>query len=571
MPSGYSDNVLAGNFSDFFCDKISKIRTDLDAICVSSIQTQADVPDIESPLFCEFTAITVDELKQIIKNSPSKSCGLDPIPTVLLKTCMDVLAPIITDIINLSLANGEVPSDMKQALLFPLLKKITLELIFPNYRPVSNLSFVSKLTEKAAAKQLLHFLYANGLGEKFQSAYKKYHSTETALVRVQNDILWACANGTLVLLILLDLSAAFDTIDHQILLQQLQSLGITGTVLQWFKSYLSGRTQQVVVNKAKSETRELRYGVPQGSVLGPILFTLYTIPLGEIIRSHGLSYHLYADDTQIYMSFKQMDGALEGQKIKLEKCVEDIRQWMAVHKLKLNDSKTEFLIFGNTKLPSCSINVGNNDIPVAQSARNLGVILDSKMRMNEQVSAITKSVSYHLRNISKIRKYLTTEATEALVHALVSSRLDYCNALLIGIPACQLKRLQLLQNKAARIISRTGKYEHITPVLQKLHWLPVRYRIEYKVLLLVFKCLYGDAPCYLKELLKLYTPKRSLRSGALNLLSTPKCPNKKGDRAFSIAGPKLWNDLPIYLRKPLSITVFKKGLKTCLFKKAFNL
>ncbi len=568
LPSGYSDEDLANKFSDFFCEKVTKIRNDLDTCEIPTMVL--DSKCAPSASLSEFSVLTVDEVKALIRKSPSKSCALDPIPTELLKQCMEVLAPILTDIINQSLANGDVPSTMKEALLFPLLKKITLALLFPNYRPVSNLSFVSKLTEKAVAKQVLHFMCENGLGDIYQSSYKRNHSTETALTRVQNDILRSGDDGSIILLILLDLSAAFDTVDHQILLQQLQDLGITGTVLKWFRSYLSDRSQQVIVKKAKSEPSKLQYGVPQGSVLGPILFTLYTIPLGRIIQSHGLSYHLYADDTQIYMSFKPAASHLNVEKIKLEKCIEDIKQWMTLNKLKLNDNKTEFVIFGRTNLPTGSIQIGEDNIPASHSARNLGVMLDSKMKMTNQVSSICKSVSYHLRNISKVRKYLTMEAAEALVHALVSSRLDYCNALLMGIPACQIKKLQLLQNKAARIVTKTAKYDHITPVLKSLHWLPVKFRIDYKVLLLVFKCLYGEAPEYLKELVTCYQPTRNLRSGTLDMLSVPRCQSKLGDRAFSVAGPKLWNSLPGYLRRPMTSESFKKKLKTVLFKRAYD-
>ena len=188
--------------------------------------------------------------------------------------------------------------------------------------------------------QLVDHLKAHHLYEVFQSAYRQLHSTETALLRVQNDLLRAVDTH------LLDLSAAFDTINHQRLLHTLESsFGIKGKVLDWFQSYLTGRTQTVQIKKSTSEPHELKYGVPQGSVLGPILFTIYTTPLGQLIRSHGLTFHLYADDTQLHLAFKPSEpSSIVNNISRLEKCVDDIRAWMKLNLLKLNDDKIGYNI-----------------------------------------------------------------------------------------------------------------------------------------------------------------------------------------------------------------------------------
>ena len=218
---------------------------------------------------------------------------------------MNVLLPILTQLINMSFEQGVMPGDLKKALIIPLLKKLGLDPeILKNFRPVSNLPFLSKLIECVSAKRLLDHMNLNHLHELFQSAYKKFHSTETALLRVQSDIHQALDEKKCVILILLDLSAAFDTIDHTILLERLQShTGICGKALAWFKSYMQGRNQSVLINDKASSIWELLFGVPQGSVLGPLLFIIYTSPLGQLLRDLGISYHLYADDTQLYLTF----------------------------------------------------------------------------------------------------------------------------------------------------------------------------------------------------------------------------------------------------------------------------
>ena len=236
----------------------------------------------------------------------SKSCELDPVPAPVLRKCFHVLLPIITKIVNLSLISSVMPSSLKLAVLNPCLKKPSLDHEeLPNFRPISNLKMVSKAIQETVASQVNEHIHQKNIDEIFQSAYKPFHSTETALVRVQNDILQALDNKQSVILLLLDLSAAFDTVDHSILISRLASrFGFKADVIEWFRSYLSDRKQYVNVNGNHSTIRDIHFGVPQGSVLGPMLFLCYSSPLADIIRKHDMSFHLYADDTKIYISFK---------------------------------------------------------------------------------------------------------------------------------------------------------------------------------------------------------------------------------------------------------------------------
>ena len=277
--------------------------------------------------FTKFPDISTETVTNIIIKSSSKSCTLDPIPTCLLKSCLTVLATTITHIVNLSLSTGHVPRSLKTACVVPRLKKKSLDSEdLASYRPISNLPFLSKTLERVVAVELNNYLLGNNLFSSLQSAYRRHHSTETALLRVTNDFLMALDAGNEVLLVLLDYSAAFDTVNHAILLHRLEyRFGISGTVLNWLKSYLNDRSQYVTVKGCDSSSTPLCHGVPQGSVLGPLLFTLYVSPIEDIIKLHGLDAMFYADDTQIYVVLNPKEQAADLQK--LEACANDLKSW----------------------------------------------------------------------------------------------------------------------------------------------------------------------------------------------------------------------------------------------------
>ncbi len=574
LPQSDNSLALANRFAQYFDVKIENIRKEVETQMSQSTEQQPSVT-VNQPLN-NFTLLTEGDVIKHLSKMKSKSCCLDPIPTWLLKDCKDVLAPLLTSIINLSLSSGVFPSQLKEATVTPILKKTSLDTEnLKNYRPVSNLPFLSKLIEREVSHQFTAHLEANNINTKFQSAYKVLHSTDTALTRVQNDILQAVDREGGAILVLLDLSAAFDTIDHLILLQLLgNQMGVGETVLAWFKSYLSGRKHRVCVDGTMSEERVLNYGVPQGSVLGPVLFTTYTQPLHAVL--HDIDFHLYADDSRMYLAFNPSSSDSTNTAVStIQQCFSKVKAWMTSHFLKLNDAKTEVLVITppalSKQLVPLTLQLGESAILPSQHVRDLGVTWDSAMRLEQHITNICKSAYHQLHNIYRIRKYLTKDATKSVVHAFITSRLDYCNSLLYGTPSCLLNRLQRVQNTAARLITGTPRSSHITPVLRELHWLPVTHRIIFKVALLTYKAQHGLAPLYLSELLTPYTPSRSLRSGNKNLLTVPSYKLKSyGGRSFTCVAPMIWNDLPDNLRSATSLTAFKSGLKTYLFQDAYN-
>ena len=347
---------------------------------------------------------------------------------------------------------------------------------------------------------------------------------------------------------------------------------LSSILLSWFRSYLTGRSQSVVASGRYSTRHQLTCGVPQGSVLGPLLFTLYTQPLAEVIERHGIAHHRYSDDCQLYTSFspKNKDCAVQD----METCVDAVKAWMINNKLMLNDNKTEIILLGTPAvLKKCnltSMRCGNCNVRVQARAKSLGVFLDSNLSMKDHINDLRKRTHFYIRSIGKIRHLLTKEATKTLVSAFVLSRLDYCNTLLAGVPNVLLAKLQLVMNNAARLVTGAKVSRHITPVLAALHWLPIHARVSYKLAVMGFSSAAGIAPSYIQEMIPPYQPTRILRSADSGLLQVPKMKTSLGQRAFSFQASSVWNELPERLRTIDSLPAFKRALKTYFYLKYYK-
>ena len=441
---------------------------------ITTINTQDEFIE-HTPLtnltLTKFQPVTIEHVEKLLSNAANKMCQLDPIPNNIVKAISGSISPLLRDIINTSLPSATFTSDLKQALLKPLLKKADLPLIFKNYRPVSNLSFVSKLIECVVCDQLTEYTARTGNAEPLQSAYQKITQQKQQFSRSRQTY-YNCLTRKK-----LHLSAAFNTVDHRLLLHRLEHrFGIKDTVLNWIRDYLTNRTEQVVPDNPYGEAIQskpeiLTWGVPQGSVLGPLLFTLYTSPVGDLCHKHVVSFHCYADDQQNYLGFKPTVPGDDRQCLdRLESCISDIRAWMKLNLLKLNNDKTEFLLLRTKHNVSLAgelkIKIGNDTITNSTSARNLGDHFDANLKGTIHTNRLSSSVFLTIHNIAKIRLMFDIDSTEILVQALIISKLDYCNSFLLGIPKYNIGKIQRLQNMACRLIFNLCRYDHITSYLK---------------------------------------------------------------------------------------------------------
>jgi hypothetical protein len=458
-----------------------------------------------------------------------------------------------------SILNHGMPELFKTSLVVPLLKKSGLDIeTLTNYRPISQLPFLSKIAERLVLHRLSRFLEDNKILDPRQTAFRPFHSCESALTYISDYALHWADSGRITVLVLLDLSAAFDCVDHRILLNVLESIGITDNALNWFKCYLTNRQQATVVDSVTSSYSPINCGVPQGSVLGPVLFSLYLTGLQQIIAPYHVDYILYADDIQLIVS--TIPDSLDQTITRLESCIIDIRNWLVSRRLALNGPKTEAILLGNKRAlrrcPHKVLHIEEASIEFSTTVRSLGVQLDSHLSMEAYVNKIRSGAFSRLRLIARVRRNLRSDAARLLVKSLVLSNLHFCTSLLTGISSKCVHRLQQILNASVRLIYNRKKRDGLNDLLAKEKLLPIRQHIDLRVLSLLHSVITTDRPSFLHALIKPYIPPRHLRSLQQNLLHIPRSRCKTADRGFRIYAPRLWNTLPIDIRECANRTEF---------------
>ena len=536
LPDHTEPQALANEFETFFTNRIENICLSMNC---SLNQTQIIT---NTDLFGNFDFVTHEELEEIIKSVKAKFSTVDEMPTQLINPILSASFETILKIVNDSLQSGIFPDYLKNVHVTPVPKSNKKGINeVSSFRPIINNSIISKILEKCAFSQLNNHLQANNLLIVNQSAYKRNHSCETALLKIYNDVLSMLNSSTNVVVALLDFSAAFDTINHDLLIQKLHGqYGIRGTVLNWFKSYLSDRWLRVKIHECVSNGRLSSFGVPQGSVLGPLLFCLYIQELHQIISNYGLQFHIFADDIQIYSPLTADCAEMNI----LKDCLDNIKMWANRNSLKLNDLKTKFVEFrtrtSNNFLSNFTIL--NKTFKCHSFAKNLGVVLDEKLSFSNQINEVCRIGFVFLRQLWRISsKVKCITLKTQLVHSCILSKIDYCNSLYLNLPMKEIKKLQRLLNASIRyIFNIRQRTTSITPFLKKAHILPVKLRLRFKMCVLMFKCVNGLAPHYLTNLISKKISLESLRVFQDHtLLHEPRLEKQNfKNRKFEISGPR---------------------------------
>ena len=527
--------------------------------------------------FKRFNPVDEAEVAAILRKMKKTYCSNDPcdLRAFNFDIICGVLSEIFSVIINASFSSGIFPQTEKSAIVRPLLKNGKDPDEFSSYRPLYNTSMLAKVLENVCLCQLRAHLENFEAIPKFQSAYRRYHSVETALCRIYNDLIVNKLAGSCTMLVMLDLTAAFDTVEHSILLNDLKLLGLEGNVLSWFHSYLENRSFVVEIDDGMSERGEMTTGVPQGTILAPILFSIYSIELYHILQRYNIDCHFYADDTQLMVTINDKESA----KMEFRSILGIINEWMSSRRLKLNAGKTECIIFGSTPRlrdlgDFTSIVLGDGtDIVLSEAVRDLGVFFDRNLSLTTQINNTRRKAIGNLINISRVAKFINRKLRMKLIHCLVLSHLDFCNSIYAGLPNSSLHHLQMIIHDAARLVVGLPRFsrERITPVCIELHILPVKARIQYKICLLVYKALNFGQPQYLAELLHFRVPSRTLRGDYLRLLEEPMIGTTLySNRCFTHCAPRMYNSLPLDVREAPSIASFKRMLKTFLFTQAYD-
>jgi len=509
---------------------------------------------------CSFTLqhTSTEEITKIINSmDTTKATGLDGIPPYFIKTACPVICQSLVNIFNRSIDAGIFPSDLKLAKVTPIHKANCKDDV-NNYRPISVLPSVAKIFERIVFNQLYDYLNKNGLLSSSQSGFRPTYSTATALLEATTEWLTNMDEGMLNCVTFLDLAKAFDTVNHSILLKKLSYYGIADQSIKWFESYLVDRSQKCYVNNTLSNSTTLQTGIPQGSIIGPLLFIIYINDLPNSVQYSNA--RMYADDTSLSTSAPSQNELFD----KVNTDVAKIENWLMANKLSLNSTKTEHMFIASDdnlrKITSTPhIYLGKNPVKRVYSAKSLGVIIDDRMSWSAHIEYVCKKISSGLSGIRQARDYITQDTAQTIYNALVLSWFDYCDVVWDNLPITLADRLQKLQNRAARIITKSNYDIRSRDILASLGWKSLAKRRQEHKAITMFKALNGLAPENLSKLFQPQKHKYNFREKEKSL-TLPKPKTNFMKRAFVYDGAKIWNSLPSNVKCSSDLYKFKRSL-----------
>ena len=546
---------IANHFNDFFIN----IGHNLAEKIPPSNRSFVDFLDdrVSDSIFFN-PVLEVEVLDLVGKLTNKKSAGHDGLSNFCLKAIIPEIVKPLTYIFNLSISSGIVPQKMKLAKVVPIFKKGDA-LIVSNYRPISLLTSISKILEKIIHSRTVKFLQEKNVFSDSQFGFREKHSTSHAILTFLDKVARATDNHLHTIGILLDFSKAFDTINHKILLYKLQHFGIRGIALKWFESYLNKRQQFVSINDSSSSTKTVGCGVPQGSILGPLLFILYINDFRN--SSKALSFLLFADDSNIFFSHRNPKHLLDTINAELY----HVAEWIKTNKLSLNIEKTHFMLFSNSlkNLPG-NIIFDGTVLKQVQNTKFLGIIIDEDLSWKPHVNNVCNIISRNIGMINKLKHFFPQSTLKSLYYAIIYPYLSY-GILAWGYASKTLiDRILLLQKKALRIICNTDYMAHTEPLFLANNILRINEIYSLQLGIFMFLLNNNKLPHIFNSMFVRNQhfhnyPTRQARSFHL-----PKTRTLFANHIFTFAGPKLWNSLPPSLTQLKNLHSFKRKFKSSL-------
>lgn len=549
---------LPNKLNSFFVQSIKDILQDID---------KADLGDF--PLYqqngsfiSDFNMLDVEGLRDVIFSMANKSSP-DDININFLKNTFDNLKYPLLNMINSSLEVGQVPDLLKVSTIIPI-PKVSKSKSASDLRPINLLCTLDKILEKVVYLQLLSYIEQNAILSDFQSGFRTKFSCETAVQGVLEDWRQNIDKNLATVAIFLDLKRAFETVNRRRLILKLNSIGIRGVVLKWLVSYLSDRKQRLRINNVLSEDITNDYGVPQGSVLGPLLFIIYINDLIHNVRN--CTTYLFADDALFYFATENLNHLGEA----MNDIAKNVYRWCNANDLKVNVSKTKYMIVAKESIYrqvsalELKVMLGDDEIERVTKFKYLGIWIDRKLDFKTHAAEVIKKISFKVSYLFRCSPYLSTWAKKTIFNTLILPHFHYCSSILFLLKQNDISRLQKLQNRSMRVILKKPRMTPTRDMLKELQWLPVRELLLFNTLVFIHKIKIGQAPQYLLNKVTYTSEIHQYNTRHREHFYIPRVDQERSQNSLYFKGLSKYNSLPVDIKSTDTITKFKKLLKSFL-------
>ena len=550
---------MAEKFNMYFVESVKKLRKDGTHTVKEGLNKQLYTNNI----FETFHKIEVVKLKSVVRKLRNKSGTEEGINVEVMKLVVEVAGEKIAYVYNKSLELGEFPNKWKESIIVPV-PKVRGTIKVQEFRPINKLPVYEKVLEIMVQKQLVNYLENSGLIQECQSGFRAKHSCETALQWVISSWKKIIGEGKLIGVVFLDLRRAFEVVNRDILINKLERFGLKGNVLKWFKSYLENRTQRVKFNGRLSNAIRVDLGVPQGSVLGPLLFLLYINDITDVI-SDKCVIRLFADDALIYTtghSSQEISDKLNEQIMKVE-------TWLDKNRLTVNISKTKIMVIRGVRRRAVEevVKVKMNDqiLEVVSEIKYLGIIIiDKNLNFSAHIDYIIRKAGGKLGVMRRVSAGLSRDMRCTVYRTIVAPLFEYCASIFVGLSETNVQRLQKLQNQGMRIILRCDRRERIVNMLEALQFMSIKERIEYNICMLIYKIVNGLCPRYLSREVELVQSRSNVRTRQRNNIYIDRCRSREEQKMLLHDGFKMFTNLPSKIKMERNLRDFKRLLVNIL-------